>query len=469
MAIAASIAQRSLLAACKLQIRVLSGLAASALSLNAQSGALDPNFASGEGVDAAVYAIALQNDGGILLGGNFTSFNGVGCTNIARLNSDGHLDSGFDSSPAPGDAFSYVNAIALQAGGKIILGGSFACAAATNVARLNSNGTTDAGFKAQTDGTVNCVLVQTNGSVVIGGFFTQVNGATRSGVARLTADGILDNTFNPALSGAFLGVRAMALQTDGKIIIGGSFTSIDGGVATNIARLYPDGSLDTTFTKALISGGQFYPGSPVFALAVDGQGRVLAGGDFASVGGLVRSNLVRFNRDGSPDRSFNPAGGTDAPVEAIAVQADGKVLLAGDFTLVNDCSRGHIARLNSDGSLDTSFNPGSGADDVVYAVALQSDLKVLIGGWFVDFNGVTCGGIARLENPPQIVNPVFSNHVFQASIATVSGKSYILEFKDALTDHDWTQLPAVPGDGGLKTLTDPFASGPRRYYRVLVQ
>ena len=435
--------------------------------LQAQPGTLDPGFNPGTGVDQSVYSIALQSDRKILIGGDFTGFNGAARTNIARLNPDGSGDTNFVPGSAVGSSSPSVNSVVLQADGKVLLGGSFSGAVGTNLVRLNTNGAVDMSFATAADYAVNSVVVQTNGSVVIGGFFTKVSDTPRTGIARLNTNAVLDAGFNPSLSGGSSAVYALAAQSDGKIIVGGSFTNVNGTPTTNLARLNVDGSLDQNFKPVFFAKES---GTPIlYALAIDGQGRVLAGGDFASFNGATRSNLVRLNSDGGLDPNFNPAAGTDSAVYSIAVQNDGKAFLGGLFTLVNGANRNYIARLNSDGSLDTTFNPGSGANYVVYSVALQSDGKVLIGGSFTEFNGTPRGGIARLQNPPQLVNPLFSNNVFNVSILTLKGQSYILQFKNSFIDNIWTALPAVTGDGTLKTLTDPSATGGRRFYRVQVE
>lgn len=443
------------------------------LRLHAQSGALDTSFGPGTGVDLAVYSIAMQTNGQILIGGDFTSFDDVERVNVARLNANGSRDDSFDPGAALDGSFPYANTVALQASGKLLVGGSFTNIVATNFARLNTNGSLDVSFTTLADDTVNAVVIQTNGSILIGGFFTHVNGRARTGIARLDSNGALDLGFNPVLSGALSAVYSLALQGDGRILIGGSFTNVSATLRTNIARLNTDGSLDTSFKPVSAGGGQFSL-AVFYGVAIDAQGRVVVGGDFASVNGLVRTNLARFNSDGSLDTGFNPAAGTDYPVNSLALEKYGKILVGGYFNTVNGVINNYIARLDSDGSLDPSFNTGSGPSDVVYSVVLQPDGKVLIGGAFTEFNTTPRSGVARLQNvvtvsPPQLFNPVFSNNVFQTSVATVTGKNYTLQFKNALSDSAWTSLTPVPGDGTIKTLTDPSATGPRRFYRMDLQ
>ena len=288
--------------------------------------------------------------------------------------------------------FPYVSALVSDPLGPVLIGGSFAAAASTNLARFSDTGVLDPAFEVQTDDTVNAIARPTNTIFLVGGFFTQVNGQPRSGIACLASNGELDSGFAPVLLGdPFAVVFAIAVQLDGKVVVGGAFNSVNGVSCTNIARLNRDGTLDTGFRTVSMQGGQL--GSGVYALALDLDGRIVAGGDFASVNGVARTNLVRLNADGSLDGTF--AAGTDAAVNAVVVQADNKVLVGGYFAHVNGVGRNGVARLSVDGSLDATFDPGTGADGVVYALALQPDGNVLIGGAFQNVNGVPRGGIAR--------------------------------------------------------------------------
>ncbi len=450
-------------------LSLLFGLATVGASpwLRAQSGSLDPSFNPGAGVNpgSQVYAVAVQADGCIVIGGDFTNFNGTGRTNLARLNSDGSLDATFDPGSAVGPSL-YVDALAVQPDGKVLVGGNFAGAAGTNLIRLNTNGTVDPGFSAATDSTVNSLMLQTNGSILIGGFFTQVNGAGRTGIARLGTNGALDINFNPSLVGGSSSIYALALQSDGKILVAGSFTNVSGTGTTNLARLNATGTVDSNFKPV-----RFGPaaGTALYSVAVDTQGRVLAGGNFASCNSLVRSNLVRLNADGTLDTNFNAAAGTDSTINSIATQSDNKVLMGGLFAIASGAPRNAIARLNSDGSFDAGFDPGAGANNVVWSLALQPNGKILVGGAFSEFDILPYVGIARLLNPPQLFNPAFSNGSFRVSVQTQFGASYILQFKNLLTDPSWTPLPAVPGDGTLKALVDTNAVGTQRFYLLQVQ
>jgi len=174
--------------------------------------------------------------------------------------------------------------------------------------------------------------------------------------------------FDPNASGAVL---AMAVQTDGKILVAGDFGQLGGQARIRIGRLNVDGSLDTSFN----------PGadSPVRTLALQADGKILVGGEFSQLGGQARSRIGRLNLDGSLDASFDP-GVSGFVVYAIVVQPDGKILVGGEFTQLAGQPRNCIGRLNSDGSLDTSFNPVAGGFPIVYALALQAEGKILVAG-----------------------------------------------------------------------------------------
>ncbi len=370
-------------------------------------GTLDTAFLNnGSGANGSfsdVSAIAVQADGQIVIGGDFSSVNGTPRNNIARLNTDGSLDTSFLNTGNGAD--SGVNAVALQTDGQIVIGGSFSSVNSTprgKVARLNTNGTLDTSFLntgSGADSGVQTLALQTDGRIIIGGDFSSYNGTARSGIARLNTDGTLDSAFVGPGTSASGGVNAISVQTDGKILVGGTFTSINGVTRNHIARLNSNGTLDTSF---LNTGSGVDGFSTVSAIALQTDGKILIGGRFTSYNGTARSNLARLNADGSLDTAFlnslaGVTGGGFASVLAVAIQTDGQIIIGGSFDTVNGTSRNNIARLNTNGTLDTSFNPGTGANDTVRAIALQTDGKVIIGGDFSSFNTTPRGGIARLN------------------------------------------------------------------------
>ena len=181
-------------------------------------------------------------------------------------------------------------------------------------------------FNPHANGQVGVIVVQSDGKILIGGQFTTLspNGGaaiTRNRIARLNADGTLDTSFNPSANNY---VRSIALQADGKILVGGYFTSIGGATRHRIARLNANGTLDTSFDPNA--------NNYVFSIAVQANGKILAGGYFTSIGGVTRNRIARLNADGTLDTSFNPSANNY--VRSIALQADGKILVGGYFTSI---------------------------------------------------------------------------------------------------------------------------------------
>jgi uncharacterized delta-60 repeat protein len=288
----------------------------------------------------------------------------------------------------------------VQTDGKILIGGAFTSYSETMrsyIARLNADGSPDAAFLSSGTGpsdAVYAVAVQTDGRILIGGSFTSYNGATRNRVARLNADGSLDATFLSTGTGASLDVSEVAVQTDGKILIGGSFASYNGTTRNAVARLNANGSLDTTF----LSSGTG-PSGGVQSVVVQTDGKILIGGYFTTYSGTTRDYVARLAVDGSLDTTFLSSGtGADTYLHAVAMQSDGKILIGGEFTSYNGTTRNRLARLNADGSLDTSFlSSGTGADGQVHVIAVQTDGRILIGGQFSSYNSIARGSIARIR------------------------------------------------------------------------
>ncbi|MBL0025187.1 MAG: T9SS type A sorting domain-containing protein [Saprospiraceae bacterium] len=233
------------------------------------------------------------------------------------------------------------------------------------------------------------IAIQNDGKIIIVGRFNSYNGTSRNRVARLNADGSLDETFNPG-TGANDDVWSSAIQSDGRIIIGGNFTSVNEMSRNRIARLNADGSLDGTFNPGTGANDD------VWSSAIQSDGRIIIGGNFTTYGGTARNRITRLNPDGSLDASFNPNTGVNDRVRSSAIQTDGKIIIGGLFTFVNGTSRNRVARLNTDGSLDITFNPGTGADEFVYTITIQSDRKIIIGGNFTLYNGTGRNRIARI-------------------------------------------------------------------------
>ena len=204
---------------------------------------------------------------------------------------------------------------------------------------------------------------------------TNVYGSVTSQVASLTFQ-ISPDSFYMTADDAISSIIPLA---DGKILVGGSFTNINGKYRANLARLNPDGSLDLTFSPITSYG--------VSCLIAQPDGNYLVGGGYAT-------NLARVNRFGTLDAAFN--AGVDSSVYSMALQQDGKIVIAGNFTRVSGITNKYICRVNSDGTLDASFT--AKANSFVMGLALQPDGKLLVGGNFTNLSGVACSRIGRLNS-----------------------------------------------------------------------
>jgi uncharacterized delta-60 repeat protein len=350
------------------------------------------NFGLNPEFDFLVNSTIVQFDSKILVGGNFRTYNGTSANRIIRLNTDGTKDTTFNSGTGFNDN---VNCIAVQSDGKILVGGSFTSyngISINKIIRLNTNGTIDASFALGTgfNDNVNSIAVQTDSKILVGGSFTSYNGVTENRIIRLNVDGTKDTSFNTG-NGFNSFVRCITIQSDGKIIAGGLFNSYKSVTENFIIRLHPDGTKDTSFNI-----GTGFDAS-VNSIVVQSNGKILVGGNFSTYKGLNQNYIIRLNTDGSKDTTFNPGTGFDSYVFSLALQTDGKVLVGGLFSSYNGTTANKIIRLNTNGTKDTSFNTGTGFNMEVNSIAIQSDGKILSGGYFTNYNGTVSNMIIRLN------------------------------------------------------------------------
>ncbi|MBP6234874.1 MAG: T9SS type A sorting domain-containing protein [Saprospiraceae bacterium] len=412
------------------------------------NGTLDEMFNPGTGANDEIWSIAIKSDGKILIAGSFTNFDGVSNLRIARLEPDGKLDSTF----FPGYLNNSVWSMALQSDGKIILGGAFfgyysGGYYANHIIRLNENGNVDFDFNRGseinnqgrgTNAWIRSIYIQSDGKILIGGDFTSCNGLSRRYITRLEPHGGIDFTFDPI--GANGWIKTISVQNDGKILIGGDFTSYANQPKKYFTRLNMNGSIDNTFNSGegpdwivlvstmlkngkILFGGDFSVydkisirgiakinvngkldesfkpstsiNNGIWTSALQNDGKILIGGNFFYHENI--SSVARLNIDGSLDPTFNPSEGANNVVRSITVQNDGNIIVAGAFTLFNNIERNRIVRLLTNGTLDPTFNVGTGANQIILKTVIQTDGKILISGAFTLFNGFSRNRIARLN------------------------------------------------------------------------
>jgi uncharacterized delta-60 repeat protein len=375
-------------------------------------GVLDPTASPNSGANGSVYAFAKQTDGKLIAVGDFSQINGITTPRIARLNTNLTVDVTFNPGTGPNSG---VKAAVIQPDGKILIVGDFSTVAGVSrkyVARLNGDGSLDTAFATSLspDGSVRALALLPDGRIMIGGDFSIINGFSRDRLARLDANGVLDPTFSVAANSS---VECMESYPDGRVLIGGSFSTVQGVSKSGIARLNADGLLDTSFNTG--SGA-----SDVRDLAFDTAGRIFLCGGFSSYNGVSRRYLAALDANGNLDSTFDPGAGPSSSVESIAIDGGGKILIGGDFETVAGIYRVRLARLDPTGGLDPTFQIGLGFNSAVRAIEFQNGTQVAVGGSFSSFNGNQANYLTRLNAGTSALPFIVSATALPSGIVGVS-------------------------------------------------
>jgi uncharacterized delta-60 repeat protein len=391
----------------------------------------------------------VQSDGKILLGGLFSMVNGVSRNGIARLNADGTLDPTFAPEPGTRDGAGSV-------------------------------------------GSVNAVVVQSDGKILLAGNYTSLNGQPVPSLGRLNADGSLDLGFNSGVGVCVFceppEIRGLGVLSDGIVMVGGLFDRVDALFIKGVARLQSNGSVDFNFVPPIANEEE------VRAIAVGADGKTTAAITVIGAEGN-QTRFLRFNPDGAIDTSFQPENvvGEDAtaiPVTALQVDSAGRLLLAGRFQRVGNTPKRGLARLNVDGSLDSSLDIGAGFGNGIFppprnisllitALAVQPNGGVLAGGNFGTVDEQVRIGLARFQpggtNPPPPPTgdaprlhgvARAANGVVTMLLSGEAGQNYRIEGSADL--RTWTALGTVTGGAAPQTFTDANAATfPQRFYRAV--
>ena len=390
-------------------------------------GSKDISFKVGSGTDRTVKAITPLANGQILIGGDFSTYRNVYAKGIARLNANGTLDRSFNSGTGisinSNIGYPDIKTINIDKAGNYFISGHFNVynhIGAGCMLLLNTNGTIKHSFNPSNttgaDDAVFALAIQQDKKVIIAGDFIQYNGVVRNKIARLNADGTLDNSFttgkgvqgDAADSNAF--IHKLLIQPNGKILIGGNFSYINGQSQTLLARLNTNGSIDKTF-KAKISKLYDYNYSQISAIALQQDGKILVGvsRNYLTENRESEPILYRLNNDGTIDSSFivydafmgyDDNGNNE--ITSLAVQADGKILVGGYLRISSgSVTYNNIVRLNKNGTIDNTFSKNGlslpGTDDGITDIHLMQDGKIMIAGYFGTYNGVAVAPVIRLN------------------------------------------------------------------------
>ena len=374
-----------------------------------------PNFP-----DFDVYQIHVYPDDRFLVGGRA---NPPAANNVKRFNADGTADPSFTYS---GDTV--FNALTVQPDGKIVV------SARSTVRRYNSNGSPDATFAEitlQENFSPLDLEYLADGKILMGGFFGTVNGAARRGLFRANPDGTIDGTF-PNVQMLFGGVNVITRDASGKFYVGGTFSQIWGNAYQNIARLNADGTLDPSFHYATQS---FFS---VNDIDIEPDGNLLVSGSYKT---------TRVSSTGVEDPTFSvDIVGIPATGFKVLVQPDNKVLVAGQYNLANGVTRNNLSRLNADGTLDTVFAPASTTAHQLLDLALQPDGKILVAG---------SAGTARRLNADGTLDVVLDGTTDQAN--NYWEVEYLSSGKILLAGPNLRRFNSDgSSDGTLATITSSF-------------
>jgi uncharacterized delta-60 repeat protein len=343
-------------------------------------------FESGSGFNQFT-DVALPEDGTFVVGGGFTNYSGYSISSIINLNNDGSINYSKNLGTVFGSGA--VWDIKKDSSSRFIICGTFTSydgISKNKIVRLNNDGSIDSTFNIGTGFTtsvgIRTVEIQPDGKILCGGTFTQYNGTNANNIIRLNSDGSVDTSFNSGsgfvLSGGSLGVTTIAIQPDGKILCGGFFGSYNGTIAKFIIRLNSNGSVDTSFDTS----NAFNLG--VNEIKIDNNGKYVVGGSFTTYSGLTAPSIIRLNTNGYIDNTFNPVPSqVSGSTASIVLLPDNKILIGGSSTV----SLGKIKKLNTDGSLDTSFYDSNIITGAIRSINILSNNKIVLLGFFNSING----------------------------------------------------------------------------------
>ena len=345
---------------------------------------LDPAFTPS--FNGIVETVSRQTDGTIVVGGEFSRVDGQSHYGLARLRADGVPHAALPDGPN-----NVVMTTAVDPGGRILLGGHFdhmGLTPAYNVARLHPDGALDTSFVSglvnSGTGHVRWLAVLPNGKIVVTGAVKTASGAAR--IALLNADGSVDSSFNPPDLDY---INTMVATPNNQILIAGSFDEQFPDCVFNcVIRLNLDGSIDPSFSMTSVK--------PVH-MSLQADGRILVTGSFSKIDGHVTYDVGRIMPNGGPDTSFSNTGIRYSSMSRIQQQADGTILVAGSFRWgVAGASLNRIARLLDSGARDTTFNEPL-FDSIIYALAVSQSLDFVVGGQFLNVNGSHRSRLARFS------------------------------------------------------------------------
>lgn len=367
-----------------------------------------------------IWTVDLATDNGLIVGGEFDQVGGMTMSYLFKMNPDGSPDTTFNTNLGTGFSGT-VFSIIVEPSGKIIVAGNFTSFngnTRNGIVRLNSNGTEDTAFyedgvASTGDGTgfndqIRTLELQDDGKILVGGYFNQFNGSSRTYLVRLGSDGLEDETFytnfidtgnNSGLNG---GLNSIGYNSnDGTIVLGGSFTSYNGNTANYILKLESTGYVEEEFTNNIGLGFN----GPLISVFIQSNDSILVGGQFTGLTSSTRRRLVRLNSNGTEDQSFynnltstGNGFGFDGSVFDVKQLPDNTIAVGGQFSYLNNVRNQSFVKLSSDGSIDSDFATYNGFFQAIkYVNAFDNDY-VIVAGDIVNYQDEPVSKIIKLHN-----------------------------------------------------------------------
>jgi uncharacterized delta-60 repeat protein len=303
---------------------------------------------------------------------------------------------------------------------------------------------------AGVNGVVRSFTLMPDSSIIVGGEFTTYDLNPMKYLGKISAAGVVDPAFSIG-TGPDSFVLSTKLLSSGKVLVGGDFVSYNGSPSSGIVMISPNGVKDIGFTIGTGTGNGAFDTNRVYAIAEQPDGKILIAGFFTTYNGVSRGRITRIHPDGTLDTSFNSFIGANNNIYSLSLQVDGKVIITGDFTTYNGIARNRVARINTDGTLDTTFDPGTGASDTVFTHALQSDGKIVIGGNFTSIQGIPQNRIARLTSSGALDTEFMNGAGFDATVRSISmqsnNKIIVGGFFTTYNGQSYNRIVRLNGDG----------------------
>jgi uncharacterized delta-60 repeat protein len=351
---------------------------------------------------ASISQILVDQNGDIFICGSMVEYRNVERQFIVKVSSTGSLVTQFNTGLSVSQT-QLVTCIGFNSSGDLLYGGYNL----GNLVRINST----TGTLQQTIATVNATIIQSkfiidnaNDKIYVGGWFTSIQGTAAQRFARLNLSAMtIDTSFNTTTG--FVNtedVQDMVLQPDGKLIVLGAFTSYKSVAINRIVRLNSDASIDPTFQTSGATFG-FNGNISKNCTVLQSDGKVIVGGAFTTYSGVTSNRIIRLNSNGTIDNTFTIGTGFNGPVTCITLQSDGKILVGGSFTIYSGLTNNYIIRLNTNGNKDSTFTASTVS--TVTSITVQNDGKILIGGGSItQVNGTNVNEVCRLNTDGSIDN-----------------------------------------------------------------